>query len=299
MVVVEARDAWRLLDRWRARRTLQWAAGAKTVNQLLTYLFARAGLILGTDSASSAIGSLTPAFTVHPGESGATAVRRLLAKVPDRVRMRSGRGAAMDPEASDGADYDDYGVAHALLSWAFRDAPSGVNRARVVGAGVFQEAFDFAEMDAAGELVLNVDDQGIASNADATARAGFELRAALLEAGGSEVSVRVNAGQELYDVVAVTAELAGWDAELRRVQGLRWRFGLRGTSWRWCWGRCRGAGCGARRRSQSPASSLSPLKKSAGANALMLASMAALSGSFILALLSRPLMSGLPGCWKT
>ncbi|HEY7269308.1 MAG TPA: hypothetical protein VH951_05740 [Dehalococcoidia bacterium] len=110
------------------------------------------------------------------------------------------------------------------LTATLEAAQKAVNRARVVGDAVFDEAFDFQGAEQGGELVRNVADLGITSTPEATARAGYELRRAQLEAGGSRLVVPMNVGQELYDVVTVTDDVAGVDAEDRRVQALRFRY---------------------------------------------------------------------------
>jgi len=223
-LVVNARDGWWLLDRWRARRQFEWALNVKTVSQLLLFVCARAGLDVNTLSYSATMGSFKPAFTIHPGESGATAVRRLLAMVPDEVYFRGGQLVSLYPQAADDSEYE-YGAGHAVVSSRYRDLGPAVNRARVVGAGVFNEAFDFAEIAAAGERVAQVLDLNLDSAGEAGDRAGYELRAAELRERGDEIAVfGVNCGQELWDVVTVNDAEAGLSSAKRRVRGLSWRY---------------------------------------------------------------------------
>ena len=100
-----------------------------------------------------------------------------------------------------------------------------MNRARVVGAGVFNEAFDFAEIAAAGERVAQVLDLNLDSAGEAGDRAGYELRAAELRERADELVVfGVNCGQELWDVVTVNDAEAGLSSAKRRVRGLSWRY---------------------------------------------------------------------------
>ncbi len=115
--MVEARDAWWLLDRWRARRQFVWTAGSKSVSQISQFLCARAGLDYGAVSASAALTAVKPAFTVHPCESGRTAVRRLLAMVPDEAIMQSARCAVRFPQSGDSVDYA-FGGDHAIVEGA-------------------------------------------------------------------------------------------------------------------------------------------------------------------------------------
>ena len=222
VVVVEARDGWLLLESWRARRQMQWASGAKTVFVILQTLAARAGLDASAFSASAAMGGLYPAFTVSPGESGATAIKRLLAKVEDRVRFESGLLETVWPDVGDSSDYE-YGPAHGVRSGRYGSRPARWNRARVSGVSVFDEAFDFDGAHEGGERVREVADQGITTTGQASDRADAELRRAQLEAEELRLVVGLNCGAELWDVVTVTDAVAGLVAEDRRVLGLGFR----------------------------------------------------------------------------
>jgi hypothetical protein len=222
VVEVEARDGWLLLEGWRARRQFQWAAGSKSVAQLVEYICARAGLDF-TGGSSSAFLNLKPAFTVDPGESGAVAVRRLLEKVAERVVMRGGTARAVEVRSDDTAVYE-YGTGHAVLRAVYGERPKWWTRVRVFGAGVFGEAFDFEGTAEGGERVRNVGDVALTTTGEASARAAAELRAGEVRDEGTRVVVPVNCGQEVLDVVAVTDDIAGLDGEGMRVLGLRWRF---------------------------------------------------------------------------
>ena len=76
-----------------------------------------------------------PAFTVHPGESGATAVRRLLALAPDLLHFRGPIARLRLPSPTDAADYafgSYHPVHHARLSLdgPGRHARPGLRRTR-------------------------------------------------------------------------------------------------------------------------------------------------------------------------
>lgn len=227
-LVLHARDGWWLLERWRARRQFQWAAGTKTVSQLLMFVAARAGLDYAFESTSDALTTLQPAFTIHPGESGRTAVLRLLELVPDEAFFRGATLVTRYPQPSDAADYA-YGTGHAVVAARYRDLGMETNRARVLGAGVLSEGFDFTEIAATGERIGQVLDLNLTTAQEAAERAGYELRAAELRQRADELQVfGVNCGQELWDVVAVDDAQAGLSGAQRRVLGLGWRYGPRG-----------------------------------------------------------------------
>ncbi|HUU63138.1 MAG TPA: hypothetical protein VMX96_04365 [Dehalococcoidia bacterium] len=85
VVTLHALDGWSLLYNWIARYQFSWAASEKNIFQLLSFVFARAGIALSSYSTSSRITAYEPAFTIHPGERGITAVKRLLSLVEDVI----------------------------------------------------------------------------------------------------------------------------------------------------------------------------------------------------------------------
>jgi len=107
--VLYARDGWALLERWRARRQFSWETGERNISLLLLFIFSRAGLELAAISTSTALATQCPAFTIHPRESGLTAVRRLLDMVPDVIYLLGHSGYIRNPLASDASTYS-YGT---------------------------------------------------------------------------------------------------------------------------------------------------------------------------------------------
>ena len=223
-LIVRARDGWWLLEQWRARRQFAWPAGDQTVSQIIMLICARAGLDNASLSSSSAFTSLKPAFTIHPGEDGKTALRRLLAMVPDEAIMRGGTCFTRYPQATDASDYA-YGGDHAISAGRYRELGGRINRVRVLGDGVFNEGFDFPEIEAMGERISQVLDLNLTTPTLAGNRAAYVLRAAETRERRDEVTVfGLNCGQEVYDVVTLTDAQAGLSVANRRVLGLTWRY---------------------------------------------------------------------------
>jgi len=224
-VLVKARDGWSLLERWRARRQFVWAAGVKTVSQLLLFLTARAGCEFASDGTSTPLTTLQPAFTVHAGESGLTAVRRLLAMVEDLARWDGATLVSLLTAAGDASTYA-AGVAHAVLEARYAGGGPDVNRVRVVGVtGVYGEAVDFGDAEASGERIAQVLDLNLDTSGEVADRAAAVLRKAAIAAELGELRLfGVHAGVELWDVVDVTDAQAGLSASKRRVTGYAWSF---------------------------------------------------------------------------
>lgn len=218
-----ARDGWWLLRHWRARRQYAWNAGDANIFQLLSFVFARAGLETGCLSSSQTLTTSKPSFAIHPSEDGLASVRRLLRMVPDVVCMTGETAVILNPLASDAATYA-YGKDHAILSGRYGVPDREANRVQVFGRGVVVDAFDWPSVDAIYDRLLQVQDLNLTAAADAQSRADALLRQAAMASRAEEIVTPPNCGQELYDVVTVTDGRAGLAAAPRRVTGLRLHY---------------------------------------------------------------------------
>lgn len=228
-LTVTLADAWWLLAQWRARQTFAWAAGEANVYQLLAFVLGRAGLTLGVITASTTLTDLEPAFTIHPGERGDEAVRRLLALTPDLLVFEGANGYLLNPLAGDTSSYS-YGEAHALLAAEHRTTTATPAAVQAYGAGgVYGEAWDWAAVAAWRAGAAKVVDAGLATGAAAIARAEAGLRRAAVLADLGALTVPVNCGQQVLDVVAVTDTAAGLTGALRRITGIELAYGRRGA----------------------------------------------------------------------
>lgn len=226
-VIVHARSPWSLLERWRARRQYAWSAGAATVLDILRSLLARSGLPLSATSPSSAISSLRPEFTVHPEESGARAVARLLGMVPDVLVFQGLTATLANPQESEAAGYS-FGGNHAILAGRYGGRALTHNRVQAYGAGLMAEQFDWPSVSQVHDRLLQVHDLNLTTVQQVQDRAEATLRQTLLSTPSGELLVPPNCGQELYDVVSVTDPGAGLSAATYRVVGIRWEFRRQG-----------------------------------------------------------------------
>jgi hypothetical protein len=192
---------------------------------------ARAGLELGSITSSSAYTSLQPAFTIHPGETGKAAARRLLSMIPDEAMTRSAQITVRHPQAADASDYSytarpaNMGTLHAVVAARYRRLGQAINRARAFGPALFDEDFDFVEIEAWGERIGQVSDLSLTTTALAGNRADYMLRDAEVRERGDELHIYgVNVGQELYDVITLTDLQAAVNAAKRRVLEISWRY---------------------------------------------------------------------------
>jgi len=226
-LVLHARDAWQLLERWRSHRQYAWAQGEKNIFQLLSFIMARAGLEFSSAGSSGIVADLYPSFTIHPGESGATAAHRLLAMVPDVVFVRGHFTYIKNPQADEASDYS-YGTEHAIFRGRYGSQRPQANRVQVFGDDLFVEAFQWDEIEHSYDRVRQVQDLNLDTVARAQDRADAEMRHQEIASGSGEIVVPVNCGQEVYDVISITDESAGLTDAHWRVIGLSMRYSVSG-----------------------------------------------------------------------
>lgn len=216
---------WNLLRRNRQRA--QVVHTADTYLTVLQRMFSRAGLQLTTASASTRAQTVTPKFTIAPDTTGLDSVRRALAYVADRIRMRTIAGATItEPLASAASDYT-FGAAHPLRAVALVSEPPAVSESQAFGAGAFGESIDFANAGLSLGAREEQRDLTSASGATAAATAVAHLRQRALDVAAGNIVVPPNCGQELLDVVDFTDALISASAVKRRVMEIRWRFDRR------------------------------------------------------------------------
>ncbi len=217
-----ASDGWGLLEKWKARRQFAWASGEKNIFQLLRFILSRAGLEFSSFSSSDALLSHYPAFTINPGESGRTAVLRLLSKVPDVLYFRGSYGYIVNPQASDSSVYS-YGTAHAIMEAEYAERARETNRVQVFGLPSYlamTEDCDWDEIDLVYDRLAQVHDINLTASAGAHARGEAVLRKAAIESLDGYILTPMNCGLELYDVIDITDPLAALTAAKRRVLSL-------------------------------------------------------------------------------
>ncbi|OGO52123.1 MAG: hypothetical protein A2148_12495 [Chloroflexi bacterium RBG_16_68_14] len=218
-LVLHASDAWALVERWRARRQHHWAAGDDSVSQIMRFVFGRAAIELQNVGVSSTAISHRPRFTIHPGEDGVQAVRRLLAMLPDTARIAGELAYLSEPKTADASVYT-YGTGHAIFRARHASQGLAANRAQVFGSGVLSERFDWPDIQDQFDRLRQVFDLNMTTATKADQRAQDTLRQEGLELILGELLTPANCGQELGDVIAVTDPNVGLSAQKYRVVGL-------------------------------------------------------------------------------
>ena len=217
--ILHSVDGWDILERWRARRQFTWSTGSKNIYQLLALIFARAGLELSAFSTSTALVNQYPAFTINPGESGLTAVKRLLSMVPDVIFFVRDTAYLKYPTAADSSQYA-YGIDHRIFEASFLDRSAMFNRAQVFGDGVFTEDWDWDEIALVYDRLAQASDINIDSTTKAHQRGESIIRDSDIEGLNGHILVPMNCGQDLFDMVSITSPQVGLNASKRRVISL-------------------------------------------------------------------------------
>ena len=229
VTVLEAEDAWWFMANMRARRQLTWPAHTASVWNILGQLLTMAGLSATLARSSPSIVATYPAMTISPNESLAVAVNRLMSRVPDLLRFSDGVLEAVHARKTDAAVYAYGGPGeHTLLDAARSSTLSRVNHVQVYGDGAIGQAINENELQTVGNLLVQVVDRSLTTPEVAATRATAELRSRGVLQPFARITVPVNAGQQLHDVVTITAPSVGWNTENLRVAGLRTLYDIGG-----------------------------------------------------------------------
>jgi len=226
-LAITAADGWHLLERWVSRNQKTWEAGTSNVFQILAWIFARAGLELSSFSSSSAMVDNYPAFTINPGMNGKQAVMRLLARLPDVILFVGDCGYIINPTAAEASDYsygdpaDNFHAIHEALTCSSIPA---INRAQAEGPAHLSEDFDWSSIDLVNDIVDYANDVYLTTQAKADARSAAMLRKAAVFTDRGHITVQMNCGHDLFDVVKITCPEAGLSAAYRRVIGITKRY---------------------------------------------------------------------------
>lgn len=220
--VLTARGIPEALGRHRVRQARAYAAGAKTIQQLINLVAARAGVAgaYGTGASSTVMSTAQPPFTLRPGERSSTALDRLIATVPELAYNSTGRIALTDPTGAETPAYT-LGTDHEILN-----STHTVNRPKTTRAlATSKTGFDEVTSSSYGHLVADavVDDQAGSSAALLTAIATRFTRHGDMSAAAGWVEIHPHPGLQISDVVQIEDTRAGISGP-RRIRGVAVRY---------------------------------------------------------------------------
>ncbi len=222
-VVLECSGHWERLAAWRASQVWQTAAGERSREQLFWRLCAKAGIPVAGQGGVDWSGS-RPAFAVAPGESGLSVARRLLGT--SRVAVYPD-GDLLAVAVPADAIVERYGPAsHPTSSVSLREEAPGANWVRAQGSASDADVHDFASIYRDGQrlrLLRNLD----AGSAEALDDAAAALEREQRERRAGVLVAPFQAGQELFDAIAVTDAALGLDGRRYRVVELGMEYSRR------------------------------------------------------------------------
>jgi hypothetical protein len=205
---------------------MRWPS-TRAVWEIIEELICRWGIYLTNAGDSSASKNLYPDFTLPPTTAGDTALRRILAFIPDRLIFNGYQARLKDLKADEASCYS-YGIDHLILSGEYREG-STLTRARAIGRDavenrIVENAFDWTNLQLGIDILEQDYDANLQSATRAQERADSILRKHALESKGGQITIPTNVGQELYDVITVTDKRCGITSRKYRVMSIEAQF---------------------------------------------------------------------------
>jgi hypothetical protein len=225
-------DGWGLADKWSARFQMRWPA-TKRVWEIIQEIICRWGINLTIPAGvpkSSAVDNLYPDFTLQPGTRGDAVLRRVLSFIPDGLIFDGNEAYVKDLQDDEASSYS-YGTDHVILSGEYSQAVS-LTRARAIGRDdednrIVEDAFDWDNLQLGIDILEQDYDPNLGSAARAQERADAILRKESLRTQGGQITIPVNCGQELYDVITITDTRCGISSKKYRVLDIETALSLR------------------------------------------------------------------------
>lgn len=246
-LVLHCRPVWWWLSRWRAPRAFIHVN--RTPFNALQQIAASSGFEFDSVGTSTAGSTAVPLQVIPPGLDGLTALRRIMARLPDRMFSRAHFLLLTEPAAADTADADyerTPSSAQQIVGARYLDRIKEAAHVRITAgaaADILGETIDYTEAELAYTSPALYDDRDLTTAAAALVRAQSVTRALDIErtvrpfppGGGtpgaaspgdppaaSDAVLRtpVHCGLETDDVIAVTDARAGLSAVTMRVLGI-------------------------------------------------------------------------------
>jgi len=229
-------DGWGLADKWTARFQMRWPAD-KRVWEIIQEIICRWGINLtspGGVPKSSAVDNLYPDFTLQPGTRGDAALRRILSFIPDALIFDGNEAYVKDLQDDEESSYS-YGTDHVILQGEYAEAVS-LTRARAIGRDdednrIVEDAFDWTNLELGIDNLEQSYDPNLQSAARAQERADAILRRESLRSQGGQITIPVNCGQELYDVITITDDRCGISSKKYRVEVIQTLYHVVGRNY--------------------------------------------------------------------
>lgn len=232
-LVVHATGGWGLLSWQQARRIQTWSAGEAKLFQILRSVLARAGFELARRPGNFLLDNHRPEFIIEESEPLDLVVERLMSHLPDSILIASAGGFDLGtPSVTEESAYS-YGKGHGIREARYLDPVPRHSRAIVFGSGHTGDLTDWSDFPALFDQPMQVTDPTLDTQQKVDARAQAEARRIAIYRNRGRITIPVNVGQEVYDIIEVTDPAAGLASAERRVLGIETRYavGPRGSKY--------------------------------------------------------------------
>lgn len=204
---VDASAGWELLARWHAPQAWQVNPGVTSRGNTFARIAHRAGVNATDGGASVDWSAYDPSFVLAAGESAASALRRLIAVVPDGVRSAEFDGITILDLDPAGVSTETYGpTGHPLTALELIDEPPAANWLRLQGPDRYADQVDFESVYQHGPLLRTLRSLDASSNSRVIEGAEAALRRDTWSHVRGQLVAPFNAATQLFDVVTVDGQ---------------------------------------------------------------------------------------------
>ena len=207
----------------------------QTIAQLVTAIFKATGLTLDPLPATSQFSQQLPCFMLQPGDTWATALNRLGNVYGFSTLDRATPSVTIvEPQVSDASTWS-YGQETLGLAWASHADQSTL--IRVIGqSSTSTPAYsdltdDTGILLSGGERYRHIVDRNLTTSAQARIRAQRALRMEQEASSTGTITVSLNPGHELLDVVTVTDARISLSGQRMRIHGIDWHIDMQTGEW--------------------------------------------------------------------
>jgi len=225
-VIIDLRDCCKFLTQVCNRFI---ALSGKTITQLIQYVCAQAGVTVGSIGTTPQFSQVIPCFVITPGETWDTALNRLANVYAFSYRTEGSTVIFSERQAADSSVWS-YSTETLGINWSRSADQSSV--IRVIGAPTgntvaFAEAIDTAQLTATGrERYRHIVERLLTTSAQCQIKAGLAMHEEQTRATTGSLSVALNPGLELLDVLSLTDARVGLTNQVARIEELHWHIDM-------------------------------------------------------------------------
>ncbi len=225
-IILDLRDCTKFLNQVSSRFI---ALSGKTIAQLIQYVCDQAGVTVASIGTTPQFSQVIPCFAITPGETWNTAINRL-ANVYAFAYRREGSTVIFSERQSTDASVWTYGTETFGINWSKTADQSSV--IRVIGAPTgstvaFAEAVDTAQLAATGrERYRHIVERLLTTSAQCQIKASLIMREEQAHSTTGSISVALNPGLQLLDVLTITDARVGLASQRARVEEIHWHVDM-------------------------------------------------------------------------